>query len=329
VVLSLVVGATVALLALIATRSTSVRLWRAERALAQGRLDDALAILVPLAKAGDDPRVTTLLARVWLRQGKPAAVVRLVEKRLETRWFPDWLPVLGEAYIALGDTGKAGAAFKALVHERPNDVEGLLYLAKLSYREGVLDEALDAYRRLERLEPHKPDWPRARGQIYIENDDYEKALVALRTAVSIGPDDFESRYALAQAEFLLGDLMASLADLDLCLASRPSNSQVKIAQVDCLRALNRQDEAFAVLQEVVAREPENATALRLLAEIHLERRELDPAFRLLSTAVRTAKDDWRVHYQLSRAYDGLGRREEARAELALMRELQKTAQLKR
>ena len=237
--------------------------------------------------------------------------------------------MLGEAYIAIGETGKAGAAYKALVHERPDDVDGLLYLAKLSYREGVLDDALDAYRRLERLQPEKPDWPRARGQIYIENDDYERALLALRKAVAISPSDFESRYALAQAEFLHGDLAASLTDLDRCLAARPTDSQVKIAKVDCLRALSRSDDAFLLLKEVLAREPENATALRLLAEIHLERRELDPALRLLSKAVRTANDDWRVHYQLSRAYEGLGRHEEARAELTLMREHQKSARLKR
>jgi tetratricopeptide (TPR) repeat protein len=324
-----VAGCAVALSALAATRSTWVQLWRAERAIGRGDLGAAAAMLARLARDGEDPRAVTLLARVWLLQGKPAAVVRLVEKRFETRWYPDWLPYLGEAYLALGETGKAGAAFKAAVHERPNDVNALVYLAKLSYREGDLGDSLDAYRQLARIEPRKPDWPRALGLIYIENDDYEKAREFLSAAVALDPADFESRYGLARAEFLLGEIPTSLANLDRCLAARPMDSQARIARADCLRASDRLDEAVGELEQVIVREPENPTALRLLAEIHLDRRELDPALRLLETARRVALDDWRVHYQLSRVYDGLGRPDDARGELEVMRELQKTAQFKR
>ena len=154
------------------------QLWWADRALDKGRLDQAEAILVPLART-EDPRVITRLARLRLLQRRPDSVVRLLESRLKSRTDPEWLALLGEADLALGRTQEAWGVYRALLDQRPDDIPALIRYAELTYRHAGLAEALIPYRRLEQLQPKRVEWPKAVGQIYMEIDRYELANVRL------------------------------------------------------------------------------------------------------------------------------------------------------
>jgi predicted Zn-dependent protease len=303
------------------SRSLPGRLWWADRSLDRGRLDEAEAILVPLART-EDSRAITRLARIRLLQHRPDSVVRLLETRLKSRTDPEWLTLLGEADLALGRTREAWGAYGALLAQRPDDIPALIRYAELTYRHAGLAQALIPYRRLEELQPEQARWPNAVGQIYMEIDRYELAAGAFRDALRLDPADGSARFALAEAEFLAGRLAESLADLDQVARARPDDTRVAAAQVECLLALGRADEAVRQLEAILAREPGHTRALRLRAEVHLQRRELARAVELLERARAIDPQDWRVLYKLAQAYDRLGRRNEARAAEARMREFQ-------
>jgi Flp pilus assembly protein TadD len=303
------------------SRSLDGQLWHADRALDRGRLDQAEAVLVPLART-EDARVITRLARLRLLQRRPDSVVRLLESRLKARNDPEWLTLLGEADLALGRTQPAWGVYRTLLERRPDDIPALARYAELTYRHAGLAEALIPYRRLEQLQPERAEWPRAIGQIYMEIDRYELAATAFREALRLDPANGDVRFALAEAEFLAGQLAESLSDLDVAGQSRPDDMRIAAARAECLRALGRTDEAIQQLEAILSREPSHTRALRLRAEVDLQRREFARAVALLERARATDPQDWRVLYKLSQAYDRLGRRDEARAVEVRMRDLQ-------
>lgn len=294
---------------------------RAERALERGRPREAADLLAPLA-GREDPRFATLLARAWLRQGRVRSVVATLTPRVRSHPDPAQLAILGEACLALRDERGALDAYRALVAARPDEVPGLIRLAELTYRLEGPAPALELYRRLEHAQPDNPDWPSARGQVAMEIDRYELAVEAFRTALRRAPDRTATRFRLAEAEFLVGDLRGCLADLDRCLAAEPSDVRHALARAECLHALGRTDEAARDLDAVLSRTPDDPKALRLRAELHLERREYEQAALPLERARSLAPEDWRVLYSLARAYEALGRHDEARAQIDEMRRLQ-------
>jgi predicted Zn-dependent protease len=303
------------------SRSLPGQLWWADRALDQGRLDEAEAILLPLARI-EDPRAITRLARLRLLQHRPDSVVRILEHRLKSPANPEWLALLGEADLAVGHTQEAWGVYRALLEQRPDDIPSLIRYAELTYRHSGLAEALIPYRRLEKLQPNQAQWPKAVGQIYMEIDRYELAAAAFRDALRIEPSNGDIRFALAEAEFLSGRLTDSLADLDLAGRARPNDARFAAARAECLLALGRTEEAVEQLDAILTREPSHTRALRLRAEVHLRQREFARALELLELARATDPQDWRVLYKLTQVYDRLGRRDEARAVEVRMRDLQ-------
>ena len=92
------------------SRSLPGRLWWADRALDRGRLDEAEAILVPLARAEDPGRPR--LARLRLLQQRPGFGGPSTGIPPEVADRPEWLASLGEANLALGRTQEAWRAYR-------------------------------------------------------------------------------------------------------------------------------------------------------------------------------------------------------------------------
>lgn len=300
------------------------RIWRADRAIARGRLGEAEALLIPLALA-EEPAAITRLARIRLLQGRPEGAFRLLESRPGWREDPERLAILGEAGLATGRIAEAMAAYGAILARRPDDIPALIRSAELTYRHAGLAQALIPYRHLAELQPGEPRWPMAVGRIYMEIDRYELAASSFGEAARLAPDDADVRFALAEAEFLAGRLPECLADLDQVGRARPEDPRIEPARAECLLAMGQTEAAAGRLEAILTRDPAHTRALRLLGEISLRRGELTRALGLLERARDVAPRDWRVLYQLARAYDRLGRRDEARAAEARMRECQRDA----
>jgi tetratricopeptide (TPR) repeat protein len=294
------------------SRSRPYRVWSAERAINEGEPELAIERLGPW-KTSDDSRAVAIVARAQIARGNPESALRLLDDRLARRVEPEWLRLQGETALGLGALDRAFEAFEALDARQPGHPPTLARLAELSESLRGPTEADRRYQELELLEPGNPEWPKQRGRLLLSTDRYALAVGALRSALGLAPDDGETRLWLAEALYLSGDPAASLEHLEACRqAEGGANDRVEVARAECLRALGRADDAAEALDAVLARSPGDADALRLRAELALERGALDQAAALLDRAVAEAPADWRIHYQLSIVLARLGRTEDAR-----------------
>ncbi|WP_169978340.1 tetratricopeptide repeat protein [Tautonia rosea] len=294
------------------SRSRAYRVWSADRALNQGEPERAIDRLGPW-KTSDDPRAVAIVARAQIARGNPESALRLLEARLAHRVELGWLQLLGETALSVGDLTRAIEAFEALNARQPDHPPTLARLAELSEPLRGPAEADRRYQDLERLEPENPEWPKQRGRILLGTDRYALSAKTLEASLLLAPNDSEARLWLAEALYLSGDPAASLEQLEICRQDEGGrNDRVEVARAECLRALGRTEEAAEVLDQLLDRSPNDADALRLRAELALERGAIDQAADLLNRAVTESPSDWRIHYQLSIVLARLGRDEEAR-----------------
>ena len=95
----------------------------------------------------------------------------------------------------------------------------------------------------------------------------------------------------------------------------PGDTRLELKLAKSLEIQERYEQAVALLEPLVRREPENSEALRRLGSVYLESGRYDAAVPLLSSAVNETPADGLLHYYLGYALAGAGQQKTAVAEL--------------
>ncbi|MEW6073732.1 MAG: FG-GAP-like repeat-containing protein [Planctomycetota bacterium] len=125
-----------------------------------------------------------------------------------------------------------------------------------------------------------------RGVVMMDQYDYEAAAAALRQAVELEPESLEARFALALATFNVqeeGNVERATAMLDEVLAADPEHLGALYFRATLHMDAGEPETAVGFLEKVVAREPHDACAWYLLgrARRHADR----PAKEVLLRAI--------------------------------------------
>lgn len=169
-----------------------------------------------------------------------------------------------------------------VVRERPDDAAAHGRLGMVLQANGFPDLALRAYANAFRVEPSAPRWHHHWAMLAVRNGDIEGAEQAFRAVIALEP---EYAPALEQLGWLLFDQ-------------------------------NRDEEAVALFNRVIELAPSQPHGYVDLARVRLSAREAEDAVGLLEHALSLDADHQEAHYLLGRAYQLLGRPEEAKVEFA-------------
>jgi tetratricopeptide (TPR) repeat protein len=149
----------------------------------------------------------------------------------------------------------------------------------------------EARRWLEKVLDLYPDFPRAlegMGRAYLRDKKPGKALKYLQRAVELLPQR-------AQTHFVLGRALASAgqgieADAAFERAFELDPKKAALARAAEAQHNNQVDEAEKILREVLSKDPDDVTALRLLGNIAADSNRWGAARQLLNRAVELAPD---------------------------------------
>ncbi len=214
------------------------------------------------------PRRRSPLRSRWA--GAAAAVLLLVllsvavvqaQPELAARYLPDTVLDWLEPWIGAGE----GA-------EEPVASADHLAAGLAHFREGHLDDALDAFRRASEIDPENAAAHAQLGYTLALRRRYGEAVEAAKRAVSLDPTSAQAHAALAFA-------------LDW-------NGQYDEAIVSALRALEL--------------DPQSAEALAYLAEAYADVKRWDEALENAERAISLAPGDFRGHYHLGYVYETMG-----------------------
>jgi tetratricopeptide (TPR) repeat protein len=152
-------------------------------------------------------------------------------------------------------------------------------LARLFHAYELFASAEPAYRNAARLQPSQASWPHLLGYLYQQTGRFEPAAERLAAALRLRPEDRAAAMRLADVSLELNRLVDAR-------------------------------EQYASLLEVFP-----AAARRGLGEVSLRERRYREAVEHLTAALERAPEAGAVRYSLAMAYRGLGRLDEARAQL--------------
>jgi tetratricopeptide (TPR) repeat protein len=304
-----------------------------------------------------DPEVLIQLARQELAEGSlDAAQAKCLEVLSSHQHDPGALGVLGEVLFAQGRHEDAVRVFNALTLMQPTVALHWQNLGTALRATRQQTQALAAFERALRLAAPTAGLLYNLGGLQMERFDYEAAYLSLRDAVGLAPRDARTRCAFAQCCYDLGrrdeavaavedweklegltvDIIVEIALLlviggaqqaqpavERLLADPPQKGRAAVGFAFLLERLHRLDEARAVMKRLelnersVEADPERLLVSAVLADRAGQHEE---ARRDLSLALEHQKEFVHQHnflYPLAKAYDALGRYDEAYAAAGL------------
>ncbi|HWC63102.1 MAG TPA: tetratricopeptide repeat protein, partial [Rhizomicrobium sp.] len=204
-----------------------------------------------------------LLGVVRMEQNRFDEALDFLNRSLAARpGHPDVRINLGKTLKFLGRDAEARTVFGALLETRPDLAEALYELAELQYRGGDSDGAETNFRKLLALEPHHLQAGFFLGLICKDSGRPAEAEAFLATGlIQARQSGMKAAFLqqLALAQYQQGKKKESLGNFALAARLDPLLN-ADINRADILAEMHRFEEAAQVLEQLLAREPENAAA---------------------------------------------------------------------
>ncbi len=301
--------------------------------LAYELLDPALASLRNAGRlAPGDPRWPHLVGITLERRGDQSAAVRRFEAA--ARLAPEAIgPIcrLAQGLVALGHFESAAVVIDTVLAGQPDCAAAWAAKGELALAQGDGASALDALDRAIATAPEATRLHHPRGLALRLLGRTEEARLALNRAGTVGvacPDPWwewvrtlvgGARLALVRGRQALAAQRPAdaLAAFDQALAADPDSSPSAIGRAAALVALDRVDEAVAVLVALVTRYPNNAEAWYNLGILAGRQGQIDSSVGALRRAVTLRPDDLEARLRLAEALRAGAASEEAMLELGL------------
>lgn len=209
-------------------------------------------------------------AHASIAKGQLDAAIQSYEKAIALA--PNELSLrleLGSVRLKSGQLTDSIAAFREALRIAPHNLTAELGLAQ-GYR-GVRnnEEAKRVLERAIREHPKSSEPLAAIGEFEIQQQTYDAAIGHLKASLVLAPANVETRNLLAAAYKAKGDLPHALAELGKVLARDPNNALAHFLRAEIYSDQNKDALALLDAQKVVALQPQNLRGRTILGKILL------------------------------------------------------------
>jgi tetratricopeptide (TPR) repeat protein len=294
---------------------------RAERALAEERLDDAHRYIQAYLRVWNwNPSAHFLAARIerklWLIDSA-AEHLQEVGRQLggaREREQLEWVLLRAQA----GDVGEVEQGLWQTVNSgHPESLEILKTLAHAHLKALSLDKAMRALERWVELEPTSATAWFLRGWVLERFANVpQPAIDSYLKVLEIDPNHLEARLLLAEA--YLGNYQTDAAGphLEWLAVHHPNNKYVMSGLALYRYMKGDAAEARRLLDEVYALDPHEALALRRRGKIELQSGNASEAVTWLELAVAEDPNDFQTRFVLAQSLHRAGREKESNEAMA-------------
>ena len=294
----------------------------------QGRTADAVREYGNwIAVAPEDANAHLMLGMLYREQGDDALALPELERAAAlAACSTAEHKVLGGAYYDAGRYADAAAAYRKAGEIDPGDADAFYLLGAMieqqawEGRVGEVDPAdphlVQAAAALEtavRLRPNFAQAQFALGNVYMEQEAYEKAAAAWETAVAADPADQAYLAGLAHAYSKLGRHADEAAAYERALDLGDDASLRTFLGLSYVQQ-GKPDDAIAEYEHALSLDPTSSLAHLGLAEVYDTQGRLADAAAAYEQALALG-DDPHVRRQLAAVYVRQGKNEEAAGEL--------------
>ncbi len=247
----------------------------------------------------DNPEIYFYLGLAYLQSGHPHHAVNYLLKSNEyNQGHPQVLLTLAEAFRACKDKESAMAVLESVLLIQPTNLDAINLLAVLLLEDGELQDARRLLRQALRIDPRNVQAHINLGVVCLQSGFMDAAVREFDRATQLDPQHARAWFNLGHCLVLIGDVERSLEALDHAAqlsdeavqgyaGADPQSDTVKrwrdlgrdsrLLSASQLIGAKRYEEARAVLDRILAEEPNNPDAHGYLGQLLLEQRELKEA----------------------------------------------------
>jgi Flp pilus assembly protein TadD len=255
------------------TAPPSAALVEAERHMAAGRPDDAIARLeAEIASNPSDRELKKALGNLMVRAGRYDRAINLLlgmlDGYLDAKQRADIYLRLGETYRRNGDYASAIATLEKARQLVPENVAAASTLGLVLDSLGRWQEAKQLYQQVMRLDPRNGIAPNNLAYLITEHGgDLDEALTLARRAKELLPNTWEVTDTLGWVSIKRGDLAAAVQMFADVVSKSPSNRSFRSHLLQALHLRGDTSEVVVELKQLLPAEssPEADQRIVLLA----------------------------------------------------------------
>lgn len=264
-----------------------------------------------------DERERHVLAAVQLMANKPTDALTTLEPLLQANNpDPETLELASRAYENNKETSQAVTLLRQAILLQPQNVNLYLDFANLSYVHDSFQVGIDVISDGLALQPEVAPLYFARGILYVQLAQYDKAEADFQRAYELDPNQSLSSAAQSLAAAQENDFDRALAKVQASLARKPDDAFMLYMQADLLAAKNGDpgtpDFELAMLsaRKAVALQPTLGPARSVLAKLYLESGKYEEAAQECRKALESNPKDQAALYHLIQALRKTGKKDE-------------------
>jgi tetratricopeptide (TPR) repeat protein len=297
------------------------------------QLDRAIEILQQtVAMNPDDPKERQILATVQLMAHKPADALETLQPLMQTNNADvETLELASSAYEENKDTGQAVTMLRQAILLDPQNVNCYLDFANVSYTHGAFQVGVDVMTDGIALQPNSAQLYFARGVLYVQLGQYDKAETDFQKAYELDPSQSLSVAAQTLAAAQQNDFGRALTKVQQSLARNPNDPIMLYLQADILAARNADPGtpefqlAVRSARKAITLRPSLGSARGVLAKLYLKSGRYSEAVEQCRKALETDPDDQTVVYHLIQGLRKTGKNEEIPGLLKKLADLREQA----
>src|SRR5579872_7056344 len=282
------------------------------------RMDEAVtAFQKALALRPDDSHERLVLASIQLMAHKPQDAIVTVQALLEAPDVTaDTLQIASAAYEDAGDTPKAVSTLRQALLLEPRNVSLYLDFANICFTHESFQVGIDVLTEGLLLQPKADDLYVARGVLYVQLAQYDKAEADFEKAYELNPNQSLSTAAQGLAAVQANDLDHALESVQAKLARKPNDPLLLYLQADVLSQKGADPGtpefqlAMQSAKKAVALQPTLAAARGVLAKLYMQTGQYPEAIEQCRKALAIDPKDQTAVYRLIQALRKTGDKKE-------------------
>lgn len=186
---------------------------------------------------------------------------------------PQGRAMLSQVLYAMGQTDAALAEARISLRQDDTQEKVLWFAAALSYRKGLLDEAIGYYARAQELNPNAPQYPLSLANACLKANRPDEARVHALRALQLSSDLHQAYALLAEAAARQGHLDSALEQIDralyLCQPDTAHHRQYTLRKAALQRRANKPALALDTLRTLDEAVRDTPDVAEQIAKTHL------------------------------------------------------------
>jgi tetratricopeptide (TPR) repeat protein len=273
------------------------------------RMDAAIRVLQrTVALEPADPRQRKLLAAVQLMGEKPADSISTLASLIEGgRADAETLGLASAAYEKAGDTPRAVSTLRQAILLEPRNIDLYLDFANIAFAHQSFQVGIDVLSDGLGLQPSAAPLHVARGVLYVQLADYDKAEADFAKASELDPNQALSDAAQGLAAVQENDFDRALATIESKLARKPNDAYLLYLHADILSQKGADpgtaefNAALGSAKKAVALQPGLGPAHGVLAKLQMQAGNTREAIEECRRALAIDPNDQTALYRLIQA----------------------------